>query len=164
MITNNPNVTSWSLQNGYSNPYNIVNYLFQKISTGRHSYLGLLFDTYKNDLEPKCSGIDQGFKIYLSTPVESLQISQKYFRIPLAHVNVIHIKPELTMTTEKLRNFKPHQRKCFYGDERQLRFFKSYTGVNCKTECMANFTKRECECVHFSMPSTYISCLNMSTI
>ncbi|XP_031636172.1 pickpocket protein 28-like [Contarinia nasturtii] len=152
-VENNQNVSShWSLQNGYSNPFNDGNYPFQAVLSGRKVYMGLSLLTSKNNVEPQCSGIEQGFKIFLSTPGETLQTSHRYFQIPFLHSNVIKIDPVLTTTTEKLRRFKPHQRECFYGDERQLHFFKMYTQINCKEECLANFTKQECGCVKFSQP------------
>ncbi|XP_031631940.1 pickpocket protein 28-like [Contarinia nasturtii] len=106
-----------------------------------------------HESEHHCSGVfSQGFKVTLSTPGEALQTSRKYFRLPLSHVNSIHIVPEITITTEKLRNFKPSQRKCFYSyssSERQLYFLKIYTQINCEEECLANFTKNLCRCVKF---------------
>lgn len=164
-VTNNPNSSPhWSLQNGYSNPHQHENYPYQVVLSGRRTFFGLVLNTFKNELEPKCSGIDQGYKFFFSTPGDLLQISQKYFRVPISHVNAIRIVPELTITTKILRRFQPNQRKCFYGDERQLRFFKVYTGINCKTGCMANFTKQECGCVHFSMPSRCILHKNIGVL
>lgn len=155
LVVQNKNSSNWSLQNGYSNTYNNENYPYQSVVSGIPIDFSILLNTFKNNIAIQCSGIDQGFKIILSTPDDALQMSQNYFRLPLLHISAINIEPELTITTEKLRRFQPHQRQCFYGDERQLRFFKMYSQINCKVECLANFTKQECGCVRFSMPSIY---------
>lgn len=43
-------------------------------------------------------------------------------------------------------------RGCYFSDERYLRFFKNYTFYNCRTECLSNYTYKECGCVMFYMP------------
>lgn len=123
--------------------------------SGKQEYLSFTIGHCKNDLDLQCRGNDRGLKVTISTPGEALHISQNTFRIPLSYIGIFRIIPELTTTTEKLRVFKPHQRKYFFDNERQLRFFKVYAQANCEVKCMANFTKQECECVRFSIPSIY---------
>lgn len=154
VVKSNQNVSGWHLQSGYTNPHHKKNYPFQGIDLNALNRISIWHQTFSNDFEHQCRGIDQGFKIVLSMPGEALLMSQNYFRISLTHLNQVKIIPELITTTESLRHFKPYQRKCFYDDERKLRFFKMYTKINCEVECQANFTKTMCECVKFSMPST----------
>jgi acid-sensing ion channel, other len=153
MISNLPNISGWSLANGYINPYDEGNYPLQGVSTDAHRSLFIWAQTLLNDFENECKGIEQGFKVVLSTPGEALKMSENYFRISLSNMNMFYLTPEWITTTTELRHFQPNQRKCFYEDERRLRFFKMYTATNCETECMANFTKTICDCVKFSMPS-----------
>lgn len=47
--------------------------------------------------------------------------------------------------------FPIKQRMCYAYNERQLRFFKSYTILNCNLECLANSTLEMCGCVGFPM-------------
>lgn len=47
----------------------------------------------------------------------------------------------------------PNRRQCYFDDERDLRYFKSYSQSNCQTECLANYTMARCGCVKFWMPS-----------
>lgn len=150
MVENNQNVFGWNLEKGYKDPRNKKNYPIQ----GLNRHFGLLYRTSINNFEYQCCReINQGLKIVLSMPGEAPRISENYFRISHWYKNTIRIAPELTTTTDNLRHFTPNQRKCFYADERRLRFFNMYTGVNCEEECVANFTKIICDCVKFSMPS-----------
>jgi hypothetical protein len=57
-------------------------------------------------------------------------------------------------TNEDLRKFPPKIRGCYFEDEKKLKFFKIYTKNNCDLECMTNYNKEFCGCVHFSMPRT----------
>ncbi|XP_031621761.1 pickpocket protein 28-like [Contarinia nasturtii] len=151
IVKNNPNASGWSLESGYSNPLVFrKNYPFQAGNYKRINFMHTVLQIDSNNYEHKCSGIEQGFKIVLSIPGEALRMSQNYFRI--TQLSFIELDPELITTTDRLRHFQPNQRKCFYGDERRLRFFKMYTAINCEEECLANFTKIMCACVKFSMP------------
>lgn len=157
IIKNNRNVSGWSLQNGYADPYDMKNYPFQGISLNLETLFSIGLHVLTNDFEYKCRGIDQGYKLVLSMPGEVPRMSYNYFRISLMHMNEIAITPEITITTEGLRHYEPNQRRCFFNDERRLRFFKIYTETNCEVECLANFTKKMCACVKFSMPSMYLN-------
>ncbi|XP_031636494.1 pickpocket protein 28-like [Contarinia nasturtii] len=151
-VKNNPNVSGWSLDSGYSYPWGIDNntYPIQAANYKLLNFVQFFVEMYPNDYEHKCSGLEQGLKIVLSTPGEALRMSQNYFRI--TESENIKMYPEMIEVTKKLRHYQPNQRKCFYSDERRLRFFKMYTEINCEEECLANFTKTMCGCVKFSMP------------
>lgn len=152
IVKKSPNISGWNLQKGYTNVDYDEKFPFQST---KQDTLNVIFIQSLNGFEYKCNWIDQGIKVVLSTPGEALRMSQNYFRMPYRQLHAVFILPELITTTERVRNFKPHQRNCFYDDERQLRFFKMYTEINCEVECLANFTKTICECVKFSMPSMY---------
>ncbi|KAF2886301.1 hypothetical protein ILUMI_19872, partial [Ignelater luminosus] len=55
-------------------------------------------------------------------------------------------------TNDKLESYPPDQRKCYFAEEKPLRFFKMYSQQNCHTECLTNFTLATCKCVAFHMP------------
>lgn len=44
-------------------------------------------------------------------------------------------------------------RQCFFGDERQLKYFRTYTQRNCEMECVSDYITKKCGCTRFSMPS-----------
>lgn len=49
----------------------------------------------------------------------------------------VWITPEITQTDDDLRSFSPDHRKCFFDDERKLKYFKKYTQRNCEMECLS---------------------------
>lgn len=152
-VQNNSFVSYWSLETGY------------KVATKENSYPNRVFSSRENaalhfepqisnhNLDYVCGGFVQGFKIFLHLPVDVPQIATNSFRVPLSEEVEISIKPQLITTSDGLRKYGPDQRKCYFTSERRLRFFKVYTRTNCKEECLANYTRKECGCVKFSMPS-----------
>ena len=101
--------------------------------------------------------MDEGFKIALFIPGDTLKWSKIAFRVPISEDSLIMIKPRMTYTSEGLSKYDPNQRQCFFSTERQLRFYRIYTQNNSEAECLANFTKLQCGCVKFSMPSECLS-------
>jgi hypothetical protein len=53
---------------------------------------------------------------------------------------------------DALRNYSPQSRNCYFDGEKPLKFFKSYTMLNCRWECLTNFMLSTCGCVLHSMP------------
>lgn len=86
-------------------------------------------------------------------PGETVEPSRNYLRLSISEEILVQIHPKLHVTSDGLRKYKPNQRQCFYSSDHPLRFFRLYTKSNCKAECVANFTRIECDCVKFSMPS-----------
>lgn len=93
------------------------------------------------------------FSIVLHMPDELADTTGNNILIPWKHYGRISIKPQVMGISEGLNNYKPHERGCYFHLERQLRFFKSYSEAKCEMECLANFTKSECGCVPYYMPS-----------
>lgn len=53
-----------------------------------------------------------------------------------------------------LKKFPVTMRKCYFEDERKLRFFRIYSKAHCKLECATNITFEKSKCVQFYMPRT----------
>lgn len=145
-------ITRWSLNNGYIGGTDDEEYPIRIFNSG-HRGLTVYLNMSKKDLEYLCHETGFGFTVIFSAPGDSLKLSRYSFRAPLAEDTRIAIKPKFTTTTNGLINYKPEDRYCFFDSERQLRFFRNYTQTNCDTECLANFTKIQCGCVKFAMPS-----------
>lgn len=43
------------------------------------------------------------------------------------------------------------RRNCYLEDEKSLKFFKTYTKINCENECLTDFMIKRCGCVEFFM-------------
>lgn len=154
-VTDNKNASHWNLEDGYNNTDGNFSetYPFRVFGAGARAGLFALLRLFEQDLEYLCRGPVQGFKILLHTPGEVPQVSKHYFRVPLLQEVLVSVKPQMITTSDGLRHYSPNRRQCYFNSERQLRFFKVYTQRNCELECLSNYTKSECGCVKFSMPS-----------
>lgn len=63
----------------------------------------------------------------------------------------IKIKPKMIVTEHSLKRYTIEERQCYYENEKQLRYFRSYSKHNCETECLSNYTMHFCGCVSFFM-------------
>lgn len=93
-----------------------------------------------------------GFRFQLHSPYELSPFDDFISISPGQHL-LIAIKPKMVTTSYDLRKYDPDKRGCYFSTERKLRFFKQYNQQKCEIECLANFTKNECSCVQFWMPS-----------
>ncbi|XP_063918404.1 pickpocket protein 28-like [Zophobas morio] len=93
-----------------------------------------------------------GFKLILHHPAEFPTLAPSYIPISVDSTHNIWIKPELTITSQKLESYEPSKRSCVYSHERRLKFFKIYTKHNCKLECIANSTLEQCNCIPYYLP------------
>lgn len=153
---NTPNISHWSMDNGYDDGFHENEYpyratIMNNIGSGTLSIINL--NTSALDFESHCNGADQGFKLTITAPGDLIKVSRNYFRMHFSKWHKLTITSKLFKTSNGLRKYSPNRRKCFFNSENPLRFFKIYTQSNCEEECLANFTKTECECVEFYMPS-----------
>lgn len=153
IVKGNPNMSHWTLEKGYDDTADEKSYPIRVFNARHSAALTVTLLLYDRDLEYMCRGPIQGFKVILHTPGQILKTSRHSFRVPLSEEAEIWITPKLITTSDELRDYEPSRRKCFFSTEHQLRFFTIYTQNNCEAECLANFTKMECQCVTFSMPS-----------
>lgn len=153
--SNTPNVLHWSKDGGYSNNGSLSSYprrMFDVFDTG----LAVTMRLIKQDMDYICINSIHGFDIISSSPGEALKIrTYSTFRIPSGEEAIVTIQPKQYATSPDIQHYAPVERKCFYSYERQLRFFKFYAKRSCEAECLANFTKIQCNCVKFSMPSMF---------
>lgn len=152
-VTKNPNSSYWSIDNGYFNGVNELKYPYHMFKTNNGKSLSIMLRLRKRDIEPRCTNPINGFNVFLSTPGDTTMPGRQMFRTSPKEDLLVHLHPIIWKASNNVRDYKPIDRKCFYTHERQLRFFKFYTELNCESECLANFTLRECGCVTFSMPS-----------
>lgn len=63
-------------------------------------------------------------------------------------VNALFVSMKIQKSSENLRVLSPHVRKCYFEDERKLKYFKRYTQQYCILECM----HRKHQCDVFEIP------------
>lgn len=113
---------------------------------------GLQFEMWRQIAEVKSSlSFNKGFKLVVHLPSELPQFDKIYYRFPLEKSATLIIRPSL-IVTENLEEYDYKTRQCYFEGERKLQLFKNYTRSNCQLECLAEFTRVQCSCVHFSMP------------
>lgn len=59
------------------------------------------------------------------------------------------ISVEIIESDEDLKQISLKDRRCYFKDERELKFFKVYTKSNCERECRSFVTFENCGCVLF---------------
>ncbi|KAG5681851.1 hypothetical protein PVAND_011259 [Polypedilum vanderplanki] len=64
----------------------------------------------------------------------------------------IELNVVIIRTDKNLKKLKSVERGCYFDNEFQLKFFKTYTQKNCEIECFTNITIKECGCVSHLMP------------
>jgi acid-sensing ion channel, other len=142
--------TNWNLQTAYEskNPH-----VYPHRISGSGENGGIQFEIWRKISEVKSSGsFNKGFKLVVHLPCEIPQFDKQYYRFPLEKSATMIIRPTLTDTESDLKNYDIEERHCYFEDEKKLKFFKIYTRSNCELECLAEFTRKACDCVHFSMP------------
>ncbi|KAG4070461.1 hypothetical protein HA402_005693 [Bradysia odoriphaga] len=153
-INHNMSAGFWNLEDGYDSSIEAYSstYPYRVFGSGTQEGIYVRLNQFIKNLEIRCRGAVQGFKISLHTPGEVPQVSKHFFRVPLLQEALVAVKPIMITTSEGLRDYEPNRRQCFFASERKLRFLKVYTQRNCQLECLANFTLTVCGCVKFSMP------------
>lgn len=134
-----------------------------------------------DDMDHLCQGPIQGFKVVLHPPSEVPQPSKNFFRVPLEQVCLlfhifcieqfqltrrfhsifflleqqvlVSVKPNVLVTAEELKDYKPHRKLCYMNSDSPLKFYKVYTQHHCELECTSKFMNKGCGCVYFSYPS-----------
>lgn len=135
---------------------------------GVKNSLQITMSTFNTEIDYKCSGFLQGFKVS-KTPAKliatksllkvAFHVPERYplfqedhILVPLEQFVVASVQPNMVTTSSVVQKYDPHVRMCYFPHERHLRFFQIYTQKNCRIECWANYTLSECGCVSFFMP------------
>ncbi|XP_021711601.1 pickpocket protein 28 isoform X2 [Aedes aegypti] len=144
----------WSLETGYEPQAGLYAFPRRALSNGFQAGLTVMPMVRKIDQEFLCRGPYTGYKFAVHSPGEIPLTGDKFYRLNTLNSITLTITPRITKTSQELRSVAPSRRRCFFNDERPLRFFRTYSSNNCFLECIANFTLEKCHCVKFSMPRT----------
>jgi len=142
-------MTHWDLQEGF---YSRDPYVYPHRVSGSGENGGLKFEIWRSIAEVRnSSNFNKGFKLVVHAPSDIPQFDKLYYRFPLEKSATLTIRPSMVVT-ERLERYNILTRNCYYEGEKKLKMFKKYSRPNCHLECLANFTRDACKCVHFSMP------------
>lgn len=121
------------------------------VGSGLHSGLSIELKLNKSDLNPGCKRGLWGFRLALHTPAELPHMSNLFYSIPLNHQTTIAVKPHSIYSSKDVKGYDPESRKCYFNDEKFLKYFKVYSKSSCELECLSNYVLSTCGCVKFSM-------------
>lgn len=108
----------------------------------------------KNEFSNLCQTGFNSHRVIFHLPDEIPTFSNVYSAFLIGDFRYMRITAEIQKIDESLQKYPTDFRKCYIEDERQLKFLKSYTKLNCELECMTNFTFATCGCVAYWMPRT----------
>lgn len=136
----------WTPEQGYINEH--VNFPNR---TNRD--YNIRFSLTLNELDKNnICGVYQTFFVFIHKPNEILTDYHDGIFLNYGDYMKIKITPHGHRTDNDLRSFSPDLRKCYFEDEKKLKFFKTYSKALCEWECKANATFQKCGCVTFAMP------------
>ncbi|XP_068896266.1 pickpocket protein 28-like isoform X2 [Tenebrio molitor] len=138
----------WSVDDNYDDTTEKV---FPLRVTSVRKMFYFRFGTHKDDIDYNCDA-EQGFKIILHHPAEIPTVLTRYILAAHHQTYSLWIRPDVSTTSSKLKEYDPHARNCLFSNERSLKYYKIYTQRNCEIECLANYTLNKCGCVSFYMP------------
>lgn len=61
----------------------------------------------------------------------------------------IEVNVESSRMSEDLRKIDPEYRRCYFEDERKLKYFNKYSEVHCKLECFKEYMSNDCDIIDF---------------
>lgn len=143
--------SKWFLEKEYESSKLKV-YPQRVIGSGVQAGLTVELKMKLSDLNPGCKRGLQGFRLSLHSPVELPQMSKQFYSIPFQKQTTISVMPHMLYSSKDVKGYDPISRQCFFNEEKNLKFFKTYTKSSCELECQAEHTLSLCGCVKFSMP------------
>lgn len=93
-----------------------------------------------------------GFKAILSSPTDTPKVSDYGIFLSPGFETRIAIDPLVREATESLRSIPVKKRQCYFTNERQLQYYRTYTQGNCLLECQSKYTLKNCNCVPYYLP------------
>ncbi|XP_017835475.1 pickpocket protein 28 [Drosophila busckii] len=149
------NITgSWSLDEGFVNQSSNSYPQRTVISSARNGFFAFL-QGMEHNYDYDCRRFKQGYKVFLNSPESVPLTSGNYILVPHGNEVIVSVLPNYVVSTDNLREISSDKRQCYFDDERDLQYFRSYSQSNCQTECLANFTMNRCGCVKFWMPKPF---------
>lgn len=134
----------WDLKDGYKNQKDFDVYPKRALPNSAYG-LNVVLSLKTSDLDFMCKGPVQGFKVRIHAPNEFPQMSEGYFRIPLNEEVIVGLRSQVISDETKFDG------TCHSHQSKILKYFKSYSQLNCLDECRSNYVHKKCGCVKFNM-------------
>ncbi|KAF5296272.1 hypothetical protein FQR65_LT10267 [Abscondita terminalis] len=150
-LTFPPEVDDWNPENGYSENSTAYALPWRAAGAGTHLGLTLVLDAQLSSYYCS-SSTGVGFKVLLHNPLETPKMADFALLVAPGLEARVAIHPKLYDASQTIRGIEIRKRMCYFTNERSLQFYRTYTELNCKLECQANYTLQLCGCVPFYLP------------
>ncbi|XP_077288026.1 pickpocket protein 28-like [Arctopsyche grandis] len=141
----------WTFEEGYPDDAPADGFPWRPNGVGANLGLTLILDAAID--EYYCSSTSSvGFKILLHNPSETPKIKDFGDLIPPGRESRVVVKPRIYDAQPNVRSISLNKRRCYFSDERQLVYYRTYTQKNCEMECEARLTIERCNCSQYFMP------------
>lgn len=117
-------------------------------SSSQHSDDGLSLTLRKNEIGPK-QCVRGGIIVHSPNEIAINHVQSEINGFMYGAFMEILIDVDVIYADDDIRTIDVHRRKCFFEDERPLRFFKSYTYKNCQLECWFNISIEDNKCAPY---------------
>lgn len=138
----------WTLQDGYSSKNDSVYPMRITSENG----VEFVFRHDKNETNNFCPRLRNSYYVIFHKPNEIPTRFHDYVYLSMGSQLLVSMKANHFKADDGLKYYLPEKRRCYFANERKLKYFNSYTKAHCDLECLTNFTLKSCGCVKFSMP------------
>lgn len=115
--------------------------------------MGLSVILYANVDDYHCSTTNSvGFKVLLHPPTETPKIADFGFTITPGFEFRVDVTPRIANASPQIRKVPYIQRQCFFANEGNLSYYRTYSRKNCEMECESRLLESVCGCVLYYMP------------
>ena len=123
-----------------------------KSEVGRRNGLRLTLDLHSNSVS--FGTLDQeyeAFNVFIGQPAEFPMMKERGLQVEAGREHFIELSA-VVVSTNDIKDIAPDARNCFFDDEGDLEFYKSYTFSNCRLECAIKKSEEIFNCVPWNLP------------
>lgn len=119
------------------------------LSAGSKLTDGLEMIMHRVDQEEVTVCLEASFSLHSSFELPNAYASTDDCDFDFQKSVTVSIVPEVVTTDESLRSIEPKNRNCFFDGEKELKFLRTYSKVNCEMECISDLAMQNCNCTPF---------------
>lgn len=94
-----------------------------------------------------------GFRVLLHDAYDFPDRNAPTKIVTLGKESFMRIVPEITYSTEDIRNMPIDMRKCLFHDEHKMPVMQRYSFVNCMSNCRIRLLYEKCGCITYNLPN-----------
>lgn len=87
------------------------------------------------------------FSVHQISTIPNLSFELQKAAVKFGYVMIADVTPEVIITDESLRRLSSNDRKCYFEDEKSLKYFNKYTEQHCLAECVVDVHFNRCGCI-----------------